>query len=66
MCFRAVVPTYIGVLAVQSIELETWQHCIITYVPHIVLKGCVIRRARPDVDARAIHATFQNDMRDIS
>ena len=38
----------------------------ITYVPHIVLKGCVIPRARPDPDARAFHATFQNDIRDIS
>ena len=38
----------------------------VTYVPDIVLKGCV-ERARVRVWARARnHATFQNDMRDIS
>ena len=36
----------------------------VTYVPDIVLKGCV-ERARPRLDARN-HATFQNDIRDIS
>ena len=38
----------------------------LTYVPDIVLKGCVFR-ARDCVRPRARnHATFQNDIRDIS
>ena len=37
----------------------------ITYVPDIVLKGCVIPRARPDAARARNHATFQNDIRDI-
>ena len=38
----------------------------VTYVPDVVLKGCV-ERARIRVWTRARnHATFQNDMRDIS
>ena len=40
--------------------------CRVTYVPDIILKGCVIPRARPDAVARAKHATFQNDIWDIS
>ena len=35
------------------------------YVPDIVLKVCVIPRARPDAIPRAKHATFQNDIWDI-
>ena len=39
---------------------------VVTYVWEIVLRGCVIPRARADADARAFHATFQNDIWDIS
>ena len=38
----------------------------VTYVPDIVLKGFVIPRARPDAARACNHATFQNNIRDIS
>ena len=51
--------------SVSTIEQKKFKQKL-TYVQHIILKGCVIPRARPDAVALAKHATFQNDTWDIS